>query len=67
MDTVGHTPDQLWKTAENSKKEFNRTVRSSSRVQRQVEFQLRESVCLVGPARSVGPVGPRGIQGTTSA
>jgi hypothetical protein len=66
----------------NSEEEFDRTVRSSSRVKGLIkgrsssssEKAVRVGVeepsqpsCLVGPGRGGGAVGPRGIHGTTSA
>jgi thymidylate synthase ThyX len=66
----------LERIEEKSKKEFNRTVRSSSRVKKQFKGrsssssekavqvgvqEAREPSCLVGPERRAGPVGPRGM------
>jgi hypothetical protein len=67
---------------ENIRREFDRTVRSSSRVQEQFKgrsisssekaarVEVQESSQpsrLVGPGRRVGPVDPRGVQGAISA
>jgi hypothetical protein len=69
-------------TEQNSKKDFDRTSRSSSIVKGQFKGRSSSSLekavqvgvqepsqpsRLVGPGRGVGPVGPRGIQGTASA
>jgi hypothetical protein len=63
-------------TEEENSKKFNRTVqeefkgRSSSSSEKAVRVGVQEPSPpsrLVAPGRRIGPVGPRGIQGTASA